>query len=189
MYVASRQILSLLSTTLTVVVVQAAPLVEQTADPCAHINCWDFLHVVMVVMALGALVMAGVLVYFVLGSFLCHITLLCVVNAALLMVWYTYQVNICPCTYLFIITMSALLDTTAETAVLRSCLNSVINSLQAGYKTAMDIMWSVCFKWLAAVWDIIRGTDRQQVSLNSVSSIAMLMVNMPCCMQWRTQKP
>ncbi|KAL0022044.1 hypothetical protein WJX77_009823 [Trebouxia sp. C0004] len=100
---------------------QAAPQAEQTADPC--IVCRVFLHVVMVVMALCALAMAGVLVFYAVGSFLWHIALLCVMSAALLMVWCAYQ---------------------------------------AGYNTSMDIMCSLGFKWLAVVWDIIRGTDRQQ---------------------------
>ncbi len=168
------KLLPLLSTTLTVIMVQAAPQAEQTVDPCSYIN-W-FLHVMMVVVALGALAMATLPVLFAFGSFLWHITLLCVMSAALLTVWYAYQVNICPCNYLSNNTMSALLDATAETAVLRSCLNSVNESLQAGCNTSMTIMRSVSFKWVAAVWDIIRGTDRQQVSLDSVSSIAIIII-------------
>ena len=37
----------------------------------------------------------------------------------------------------------------------------------------MESMRSVGFKWVGPVWDFIRGTDRQQVSLNPVSSIAI----------------
>ncbi len=113
--------------------VQAAPVfqaehvpeAEQTADFCSYIN-WVFFNVMMVVMAIGALAMASLPVLFALGSFLWHIILQCVMSAALLVVWYACQVNICPCNYLSINTMSALLAATAETAVLGSCLNSII---------------------------------------------------------------
>lgn len=47
--------------------------------------------------------------------------------------------------------------------------------LQAGCNTSMESMRSVGFKWVGPVWDFIRGTDRQQVSLDSVSSIAIII--------------
>ena len=81
----------------------------------------------MLVMGVGAFAMASLPVLSALGSFLWHIMVLCAMSAALLVVWYAYQVNICPCSYLSINTMSALLAT-ADTAALGSCLNSMIAS-------------------------------------------------------------
>ncbi len=107
--------------------VQAVPVpqAEQATDIFSYIN-GVFFNITMVLMAIGALAMASLPAFFALGSFLWHITMLCVMSAALLVVWYACQVNICPCTYLSINTMSALLAATAETAVLGSCLNSII---------------------------------------------------------------
>ncbi len=110
MYVASEQI-ALLSTTLTVVMVQAVPQVEQAADPCSYVNCcWGLSYLLMLVMmvvmvAMSALAVASVLVYMVVSScvhFLWHLTLMCGMSGALLVVWYACQVNICPCSYLSI---------------------------------------------------------------------------------------
>ena len=39
----------------------------------------------------------------------------------------------------------------------------------------MESMRSVGFKWVGPVWDFICGTDRQQVSLDSMSSIAVVI--------------
>lgn len=104
---------------------EQVPQAEQTADFCSYSD-WGFFQVMMVVMAVGALAMATLLVLYACGSFLWHITLLCVMSAALLVAWFAYQVNSCPYNYLSINTMSALLDATAEAAVLGSCFNSII---------------------------------------------------------------
>ncbi|KAL0044327.1 hypothetical protein WJX82_000038 [Trebouxia sp. C0006] len=79
---------------------QAVPQVEQAADPCSYVNCcWGLSYPLMLVMmvvmvAMSALAVASVLVYMVVSScvhFLWHLTLMCEMSGALLVVWYACQ--------------------------------------------------------------------------------------------------